>query len=118
MPLSWLIYFYTDTKDVWFKQYLFRIKYMGIYTMSCETGSDIKHKAFVKVISCERYFERYFMYSLNHDSQADVIKAFNSTSQYFDDLLNIDNPYFEVNQFFPSELQLNKATTTDTDAPF
>ena len=37
----------------WFKQYLFRIKYMGIYTMSCETGSDIKHKAFVKVISCE-----------------------------------------------------------------
>ena len=37
---------------LWFKQYLFRIKYMGIYTMSCETGSDIKHKAFVKVISC------------------------------------------------------------------
>ena len=27
------------------------MKYMGIYTMSCETGSDIKHKAFVKVIS-------------------------------------------------------------------
>ena len=41
------------------------------------------------------------MDSLNHDNQADVIEAFNSTSRYLDDLLNIDNPYFEgmVNQF-------------------
>ena len=39
-------------------------------------------------------YERYFMDSLNHDSQADVIKAFNSISRYLDDLLNIDNPYF------------------------
>ena len=54
------------------------------------------------------------------DNQADVIKAFNSTSQYLDDLINIDNPYFErmVNQFYPSELQLNKANTSGTEAPF
>ena len=32
---------------------------------------------------------------LNNDNQADVIEAFNSTSRYLDDLLNIDNPYFE-----------------------
>ena len=52
--------------------------------------------------------------------QADVIKAFNSTSRYLDDLLNIDNPYFEgmVNQIYPSELHLNKANTSDTEAPF
>ena len=45
-------------------------------------------------------YEIYFMDSLNHDNQADVIEAFNSTSRYPDDLLNIDNPYFEgmVNQ--------------------
>ena len=45
-------------------------------------------------------YERDFMDSLNHDNQADVIEAFNSTSRYLDDLLNIDNPYFEgmVNQ--------------------
>ena len=51
------------------------------------------------------------MDSLNHDNQADVIEAFNSTSRYLDDLLNIDNPYFEdmVNQIYPPELQLNKA---------
>ena len=40
-------------------------------------------------------YERDFMDSLNHDNLADVIKAFNSTSRYLDDLLNIDNPYFE-----------------------
>ena len=48
-------------------------------------------------------YERDFMDSLNHDNQADVIEAFNSTSRYLDDLLNIDNPYFEgmVNQIYP-----------------
>ena len=34
-------------------------------------------------------YERYFMDSLNHDNQADVIEAFNMTSRYLDDLLNI-----------------------------
>ena len=54
------------------------------------------------------------------DNQAGVIKAFNLTSRYLDDLLNIDNPLFEgmVNQIYPPELQLNKANTSDTDAPF
>ena len=34
--------------------------------------------------------------------------------------MNIDNPYFEgmVNQIYPSELQLNKANISDTEAPF
>ena len=65
-------------------------------------------------------YERDFMDSLNHDNQADVIVAFNSTSMYLDDLLNIDNPYFEgmVKQMYPPELQLNKANDTDTEAPF
>ena len=65
-------------------------------------------------------YERDFMDSLNRDNQADVIEAFNSTSRYFDDLLNIDNPYFEgmVKQIYPPELQLNKANNTETEAPF
>ena len=56
----------------------------------------------------------------NQDNQADVIEAFNSTSRYLDDLLNIDNPYFEgmVNQMYPTELQLNKANISDTELPF
>ena len=59
------------------------------------------------------------MDSLNHDNQSGVIEAFNSTSRYLDDLLNIDNPYFEgmVKQIYSPELQLNKANITGTEAP-
>ena len=39
-------------------------------------------------------YKRDSMDSFNHDNQADVIEAFNSTSIYLDDLLNIVNPYF------------------------
>ena len=35
------------------------------------------------------------MKSLSRENQADIIKAFNSTSRYLDDLLNIDNIYFD-----------------------
>ena len=38
-------------------------------------------------------YERDFMLSLSDNNQADIIEAFNSTSRYLDDLLNIDNPY-------------------------
>ena len=65
-------------------------------------------------------YERDFMKDLSNDNQADIIKAFNSMSLYLDVLLNIDNPYFEglVNQIYPLELQLNKANTSDAEAPF
>ena len=56
-------------------------------------------------------YKRDCMLSLSDNNQADIIEAFNSTSRYLDDLLNIDNPYFEqmVGQIYPTELQLNKA---------
>ena len=65
-------------------------------------------------------YERDFMLSLSDNNQADIIEAFNSTSKYLDDLLNIDNPYFEqmVGQTYPTEFQLNKANSSDTEAPF
>ena len=58
------------------------------------------------------------MLSLSENNQADVAEAFNSTSRYLDDLLNIDHPYFEqmVSQMYPSELQLNKANSSDTES--
>ena len=40
-------------------------------------------------------YERDFMMSLSDDKQADVIDAFNTTSRYLDDILNINNVYFE-----------------------
>ena len=60
------------------------------------------------------------MLFLSDNNQTDIIEAFNSTSRYLDDLLNIDNPYFEqmVGQIYPTELQLNKANSSDTEAPF
>ena len=36
-------------------------------------------------------YERDFMLSLSEDNQSGVIEAFNSTSRYPDDLLNIDH---------------------------
>ena len=65
-------------------------------------------------------YERDFMLSLSDNTQTDIIEAFNSTSRYLDGLLDIDNPYFEqmVGQIYPTELQLNKANSSDTEAPF
>ena len=65
-------------------------------------------------------YERDFMMSLSDNNQTDIIEAFNSTSSYLDDLLNIVNPYFEqmVGQIYPIELQLNKANSSDTEARF
>ena len=65
-------------------------------------------------------YERDFMLSLSDNIQTDIIEAFNSTSSYLDDLLNIDNPYFEqmVGQIYPTELQVNKWNSSDTKAPF
>ena len=65
-------------------------------------------------------YERDFMLSLKPDSQAEIISAFNHTSRYLDDILNLDNAYFQnmIPSIYPKELQLNKANTSDTSAPF
>ena len=54
------------------------------------------------------------MKSLTKEKRYDLIDAFNSTSRYLDDLLNIDNIHFE----HPAELQLNKANASDTEHAF
>ena len=60
------------------------------------------------------------MMTLSDDTQADVIDTFITTSRYLDDILNINNVYFDnmESQIYPSELQLNKANTSDTEAAF
>ena len=65
-------------------------------------------------------YERDFLKSLSRKNQADIIEAFNSTSRYLDDLLNIDKIYFDqmVDRIYPTELQLNRASSSDTEAPF
>ena len=60
------------------------------------------------------------MMYLSDKKQVDVIDAFNTTSRYLDDILNINNVYFDkmVCQIYPSERQLYKANTSDTEAAF
>ena len=47
------------------------------------------------------------MTSRCRENQADIIEAFNSTSRYFDNLLNIDNIYFDqmVDRIYPTVKQ-------------
>ena len=63
-------------------------------------------------------YERDFMKSLSRENQADIIEAFKS--RYLNDLLNIDNIYFDqmVDRIYPTEFQLNRANSSDTEAPF
>ena len=71
-------------------------------------------------------YGRDVMMSLSVENQSEIIEAFSSTSRYLDDLLNIDNTYFDglISQIysppppppFPPELQLNKANSSDTEA--
>ena len=49
-----------------------------------------------------------------------IIKPILLALRHLDNLPNIDNPYYEgmVNQMYPPKLQLNKANTSYTEAPF
>ena len=51
-------------------------------------------------------YERDFIMSLSDDNQADVVDAFDTTSSYLDDILNINNVYFDnmLSHIYPSEL--------------
>ena len=50
------------------------------------------------------------MMSLSDDNQADITDAFNTTSRYLDDILNINNVYIDnmVSQIYPSDINLIK----------
>ena len=65
-------------------------------------------------------YEGDFMISLSDDKQADIIDASNTTSRYLDNILNINNVYFDnmESKSYPSELHFNKANTSDTEATF
>ena len=71
-------------------------------------------------MSTNRAFMKLIYYPLSEDNQSEVIEAFNSTSRYLDDLLNIDTNFVDsmVNHIYQSELQLNKANVSDTEASF
>ena len=70
-------------------------------------------------------YERGFMKYLLRENQADIIEAFNlfdvyfnSISRHLDDLLNIDNIYFDkmVDRIYTTGLQFKRANSSDTEA--
>ena len=58
--------------------------------------------------------------SLSDDKKADIIDALNTIPRYLDDILSINNVYFDnmVSQIYLSELRINKSNTSDTEAAF
>ena len=60
------------------------------------------------------------MSNLHKSKQYDLIDMFNDTSRYLDDIFTIDNPEFEkhIPDIYPTELQLNKAITSDKEIFF
>ena len=65
-------------------------------------------------------YERDFMLGLAKDGDTQKIDAFNKTSRYLDDILNIDNPFFPnlYKNIYPSQLKLNLASTCNTRTSF
>ena len=58
--------------------------------------------------------------SLFDDGQADVVDAFGTASRCLEDILNINNVYFDnmVGQICPSGLRLGRANASGTEAAF
>ena len=88
-----------------------------IQIVSIPTGSNCALLVADLFLFC---YERDFMMPFSGDQETEIIQAFISTSRYLDDLLYIDNTYFDgmVNHFTNSELQLNEANSSGTEAPF
>ena len=65
-------------------------------------------------------YERDFMSYLLKSKQFDLIDMLYDTSRYLDDIFTIDNPEFEkhIPDIYPTELQLNKANTSDKETSF
>ena len=72
-------------------------------------GSSVRT---VDILYC---YERDFMTDLHNSKRHDLIDMFNDTSRYIDIIFTIDNPEFEkyIPDIYPTELQLNKANTSD-----
>ena len=115
-----LSYFRGETELYAFEpqaEFCFYLAYLSVIVKSCIIKNMMFRTCFYLFLFC---YERDFMKSLTKEKRYDLIYAFNSTSRYLDDLLNIDNIHFElmVHRIYPAELQLNKATTSDTEAAF
>ena len=82
-------------------------KFRGFFYLLIPVGTNCAPLVADLFLFC---FERDFMLSLSEDTNLMFLKR--STSRYLDDLLNIDNNFFDgmVNRIYPSEFQLIRPT--------
>ena len=90
------------------------------YTLHQQTLENVQSAKYLGITITENMDWGQHISDISSKATNDVIDAFNTTSRYLDDILNINNVYFEnmVSQIYPSELQLNKANASDTEAAF
>ena len=83
-----------------------------------ETSITIRNFVFAADLFC--FVMKDFLLSLSDTNQPNIVEALNFTTRYLDDLFNIDNPYFQqmLSQIKPTEPQLNKAYSSDTETCF
>ena len=58
---------------------------------------------------------------ISFKNQGNIIEPFNSTSHYLDNLLNINNDYFEQmvdGVYYKENLSIKESNTSDYEAPF
>ena len=69
---------------------------------------------------CFFFVMREISWSLSHVKIRLTLLRLSIQLRYLDDLLNIDNIYFDqmMDRTYPKELQLNRANSSDTEAPF
>ena len=65
-------------------------------------------------------FERDFTRKLVKEKKYEIIGGFSRKSRYLDDILTIDNPWFDSYKYeiYPKELHLNKASKYDNEKLF
>ena len=75
---------------------------------------------FVRATAHSEWLHQRTAFSKQMSMEKNKLNMFNTTSRYLDDILNIINVYFDymVCQIYPSELQLNKSNTSDTEAAY
>ena len=65
-------------------------------------------------------YEAVFIQSLLSTGKKTLASQFNFTYRYIDDVLSINNPYFENNldQMYPAKLEIKNTTESNTSASY
>ena len=78
-----------DNIFIWFGTKLYTIRQV----VGIPMGTNCALLVAIFFLFC---YERHFSMSLSDDKLAGIIDAFNTTSRYLDEILNINNVYFGV----------------------